>query len=178
MRLFIKSFHESSHKEWNVFMWVLDTLYSLLGNWLRDHTSWALSGIGVKIKSFLKCFFLQFLNFTALRYTVLFSYSKIYIAYVIYYEWSRSIIFPLCTCIFPSSVLWSNTVGATPTWESRQGLQKDENRALKWQSDEKISWEGVKIGKIGFRAASIRTWARVYIRKDSTCVRRLNHVSV
>ena len=51
-------------------------------NWLRNHISWALSGIGVKIKSFLKCFFLQFLNFTALRYTVLFSYSKIYIAYV------------------------------------------------------------------------------------------------
>ena len=25
--------------------------YSPFGNWLRDHTSWALSGIGVKIKS-------------------------------------------------------------------------------------------------------------------------------
>ena len=50
MRLFIKSFHESSHKDWNVFMWVLDILYSLIGNWLRDNTSWASSGIGVKIK--------------------------------------------------------------------------------------------------------------------------------
>ena len=47
---------------------------------------------------------------------------------------------------------------------------------IEHQSDEKISWEGVKIGKIGFRAASIRTQASVCIHRDSTCVRRLNHV--
>ena len=83
---------------------VLDTLYSLLGNWLRDHTSWASSGIGVKIKSLPKNFWSSVLNFTISRYTLLFSYLEIYIAHVIYYEWSRSIIIPLCTCIFPSEL--------------------------------------------------------------------------
>ena len=84
-----------------VLMWVLDTLYSLIGNWLRDHTSWALSGIGVKIKSLPKNFWSSILNFTTSRYSLLFSYSEIYIAHVIYYEWSRSIIISLRTCIFP-----------------------------------------------------------------------------
>ena len=78
MRLFIKSFHESSHKEWNVFMWVLDTLYSLLRNWLRDHTSCVSSGIGVKIKSLPKNFWSLVLNFTTPRHAFLFSYSEIY----------------------------------------------------------------------------------------------------
>ena len=76
-------------------MWVLDTLYSLLENWLRDHTSWVLSGIGVKIKSFIKCFSSSVLNFTASRYTLLFSYSEIYIGHIINCKWSRSINFPL-----------------------------------------------------------------------------------
>ena len=84
-----------------VCMWVLDILYSLLGNWLRDHTSWALSGIGVKIKSLPKNFWSLVLNFTTPRYAFLFSNSETYIAHVIYCKWSRSIIFPLCTCIFP-----------------------------------------------------------------------------
>ena len=80
----------------------LDTLYSLLENWLRDHTSWALSGIGVKIKSLPKNFWSSVLNFTTSRYSLLFSYSEIYIAHVIYYEWSRSVIIPLRTSIFPT----------------------------------------------------------------------------
>ena len=50
---------------------VLDTLYSLLGNWLRDHTSWALSGIGVKIKSLPKNFWSLVLNFTTPKVRIL-----------------------------------------------------------------------------------------------------------
>ena len=80
----------------------LNTFYSLIGNWLRDHTSWASSGIGVKIKSLPKNFWSSVLNFTTSRYTLLFSFSEIYIAYVISYEWSRSVIIPLHTCIFPT----------------------------------------------------------------------------
>ena len=100
MRLFIKSFHESSHKEWNIFMWVLDTLYSLLRNWLRDHTSWASSGIGVKIKSLPKNFWSLVLNFTAPRYAFLFSNSETYVAHVIIFYWSRSVFFFRCTHLF------------------------------------------------------------------------------
>ena len=106
MRLFIKSFHESSHKEWNVFMWVLDTLYSLLGNWLRDHTSRASSKIGVKIKSLSKNFWYLVLNFTAPRYAFLFSNFEIYVAHVIIFLWSRSVFFfPLRISIFPTDTL-------------------------------------------------------------------------
>ena len=55
-----------------------------------------------RIKSLPKNFWSSVLNFTTPRYTLLFSYSKIYIAYVIYYEWSRSVIILLRTCIFPA----------------------------------------------------------------------------
>ena len=64
-------------------------------NWLRDYTSWASSGIGVKIKSVLKNFWSLVLNFTALRCTLLFLYSETYITHVINCEWSRSVNFPL-----------------------------------------------------------------------------------
>ena len=84
-------------------MRVLDTLYSLLGNWLRDHTFWALGEIGVKIKSVPKYFWSSILNFTVPRYAFFFLNSKIYIVHVINYEWSRSVNFPLRTCIFPSN---------------------------------------------------------------------------
>ena len=84
-----------------VFMWVLETLYSLIGNWLRDHTSWALSGIGVKIKSFPKNFWSSFLNFTASRYGFFFSNSETYIVHVINCE-VDSLIFPLHNMYFPS----------------------------------------------------------------------------
>ena len=43
------------------------------------------------------------MKFITPRYTLSFSYSEIYIAPVIYYEWSRFVIFPLRTCIFPSN---------------------------------------------------------------------------
>ena len=76
-----------------VFMWVLDPLYSLLGNWLKDHTSWASSGIGVKIISFPKNFWSLVLNFTTPRYAFLFSNSETYIVHVIIFEWSRSVNF-------------------------------------------------------------------------------------
>ena len=60
------------------------TLFILsLENWLRDHTSWASSGIGVKIKSLPKNFWSSILNFTAPRYTFLFSNFENYIAHVI-----------------------------------------------------------------------------------------------
>ena len=48
-KVFIRDFHKGFH--WDhirnemVCMWVLDTYYSLIGNRLRDHTSWVLSGI-------------------------------------------------------------------------------------------------------------------------------------
>ena len=83
-----------------VSMWVWDT-HSLIFsrtytyNWLRDHTSWASSGIGVKIKSVPKNFWSLVLNFTASRYTFLFLNSKTYIVHVINCEWSRSVNFPL-----------------------------------------------------------------------------------
>ena len=93
-----------------VCMWVLDTHYSLLGNWLRDYTSWALSGIGVKIKSLPKNFWSLVLNFSTPRYAFLFSNSETYIVHVINCEWSRSINFSVAyvlyvmqTCIFQHS---------------------------------------------------------------------------
>ena len=43
------------------------------------------------------------LKFTTPRYTLLFLYSEIYIVHVINCEWSRSVIFPLRICIFPSN---------------------------------------------------------------------------
>ena len=73
--------------------WTLS--YSLLGNWLRDHTFWALGEIGVKIKSVPKYFWSSILNFTAPRYAFLFLNSEIYIVHVINCEWSRSVNFPL-----------------------------------------------------------------------------------
>ena len=99
-----------------VCMWVLDTHYSLLGNWLRDHTSWVLSGIGVKIKSLPKNFWFSVLNFTTPRYAFLFSNSETYIVNVINCEWSRSInfsaayvLYAIQTCIFQQMVSkWSS----------------------------------------------------------------------
>ena len=125
MRHFIKSFHESSHKEWNVFMWVLDTFYSLLGNWLRDHTSWTSSGIRVKIKSLSNKFWSSVLNFTAPRYAFFFLNSETYIVHVINYKWSRSVNFPLCTCIFSNS----KPVGSRVVWLVKEWfLVKGESR--------------------------------------------------
>ena len=78
-------------------------------NWLRDHTSWALVELEWKLKVVLSTSSLWFLNFTTLKYALLFLNSKIYIVHVIDCEWSRSVIFPLrlfCmrykTCIFPT----------------------------------------------------------------------------
>ena len=95
-------------------MWVLDTLYSLLGNWLRDHTCWALSGIGVKIKSLRKNFWSSVLNFTTPRYAFLFSNSETYIVHVINFEWSRSVnfstayvLYAIRTFIFPIAMTLS-----------------------------------------------------------------------
>ena len=69
--------------------------------WLRDHTSSALMELEWRLKVFpvLTIFVLKFIT---PRYTLSFSYSEIYIAQVIYHEWSRSVIFLLCICIFPS----------------------------------------------------------------------------
>ena len=97
---------------------VLDTLYSLLGNWLKDHASWALSGIGVKIKSLPKNFWSSVFNFTTLRYAFLFSNFETYIVHVINCEWSRSVnfsaahvLYAIQTCIFPTtSVKLSTTL--------------------------------------------------------------------
>ena len=84
------------------FMWVLDTLYSLLGNWLRDHTSWASSGIGVKIKSLPKNFWSLVLNFTAPRYAFLFSNSET-LHMLSFSNEIDSFFFPLHTSIFPTT---------------------------------------------------------------------------
>ena len=97
---------------------VLDTLYSLLRNWLRDHASWALSGIGVKIKSLPKNFWSSVFNFTTPRYAFLFSNFETYIVHVINCEWSRSVnfsvvyvLYAIQTCIFPTaSVKLSTTL--------------------------------------------------------------------
>ena len=64
-------------------------------NWLRDHTSWTSSGIGVKIKSILKNFWSLVLKFTTTRYILLFLYSEIYIVHIINCEWNRSVNFLL-----------------------------------------------------------------------------------
>ena len=93
--------------------WTL--FYSLLGNWLRDHTSWASSGIGVKIKSLPKNFWSSVLNFITLRYAFLFSNSETYIVHVFNCEWSRSVnfstayvLYAIQTCIFQQMVSkWS-----------------------------------------------------------------------
>ena len=62
-----------------VCMWVLDTfLFSLEHthiNWLRDHTSWASSGFGMKIKSIPKYFKSLVLNFITPRYIILYMLS-------------------------------------------------------------------------------------------------------
>ena len=82
-----------------VFMWVLDTLLFFLEhtyiNWLRDHTFWAQVELEWRLKVFPSTSNLWFLNFTALRYTLLFLYFEIYIVHIINCEWSRSINFPL-----------------------------------------------------------------------------------
>ena len=57
--------------------------YSPFGNWLRDHTSWASSGIGVKIKSVPSTSNLLFSNFTAKIYAFLFLNSKTDIVHII-----------------------------------------------------------------------------------------------
>ena len=95
---------------------VLDTLYSLLGNWLKDHASWALSGIGVKIKSLPKNFWSSVFNFTTLRYAFLFSNFETYIVHVINCEWSRSVnfsaayvLYAIQTCIFPTTSMKLST---------------------------------------------------------------------
>ena len=93
-----------------VFMWLLDTLYSLLENWLRDHISWTLSRIWVKIKSLFKNFWYSILNFTTPRYEFLFSNLETCIVHVINCKWSRSVnfsaayvLYVIQTCIFQQS---------------------------------------------------------------------------
>ena len=96
--------------------WTL--FYSLLGNWLRDHTSWASSEIGVKIKSLPKNFWSSVFNFTTLRYAFLFLNFETYIVHVINCEWSKSVnfsaayvLYAIQTCIFPTtSVKLSTTL--------------------------------------------------------------------
>ena len=95
---------------------VLDTLYSLLGNWLRDHASWALSGIGVKIKSLPKNFWSSVFNFTIPRYAFLFLNFETYIVHVINCEWSKSVnffaayvLYAIQTCIFPTTLMKLST---------------------------------------------------------------------
>ena len=48
-------------------------------------------------------------------------------------------------CLFSQDLIpCNNTIGADPTREGGQDLQKDENRALKLQSSEKISEKELK----------------------------------
>ena len=84
--------------------WTLS--YSLLRNWLRGHTSWVSSGIGVKIKVFPSNSNLLFLNFTASRYAFMFLNSKNYIIHVIDCEWSRSIFFIFSVAYTHISIKW------------------------------------------------------------------------
>ena len=143
----------------------LDTLYSLLENWLRDHTSWALTGIGVKIKSLSKNFWSSVLNFTTSRYSLLFSYSEIYIAHVIYYEWSRSVIIPLRTCIFPS--MRSYCVWCVLGFCNQ--VLPDLQRALEWRTLQlttvnqllRVSHvlRSVQRKEVSTRASPIRDWS-------------------
>ena len=114
-----------------VCMWVLDTHYSLIGNWLRDHTSWVLSGIGVKIKSLLKNFWFSVLNFTTPRYAFLFSNSETYIVHVINCEWSRSInfsaayvLYAIQTCIFQQKKIQIRSESKPTTISTPQKLQE------------------------------------------------------
>ena len=66
---------------------------------LRDHTSWASRGIGVKIESLPKNIWSSVLNFTTSRYAFLFSNSETYIVHVINYEWNWFVIFH-CAHVF------------------------------------------------------------------------------
>ena len=81
--------------KWCGECWTL--FYSLIGNWLKYHTSWVLSGIGMKIKSFPNTSNLLVLNFTAPRYAF---YSLFYNLrlHVIFNEWSRSVFVASVMC--------------------------------------------------------------------------------
>ena len=90
------------------FLYECWTLFinSLIGNWLRDHTSWALSGIGVKIKSLPKNFWSSVLNFTTSRYAFLFSNSETYIVHVINCEWNRFVNFSATHKHISNMIFW------------------------------------------------------------------------
>ena len=64
-------------------------------NRLRNHTSWASNGIGVKIENVLKNFWSLVLKFTIPRYTLLFINYETYLVHVINCEWNRFVNFPL-----------------------------------------------------------------------------------
>ena len=68
------------------------------------------SRIGVKIKSVLKFFESLVLNFTTLRYAILFLNSEIYIVHVIDCEWSRFVNFPLCMFCMRYKPCFSNNM--------------------------------------------------------------------
>ena len=114
IRVFKKSFIRVLIRNEMVGMWVLDTLYSLLGNWLRDHTSWALVELEWRLKVFPSTSNILVLNFTAPKYTFFFLNSETYIIHVINCEWSRFVNFSIAyvlyaiqTCIFPTVVtIW------------------------------------------------------------------------
>ena len=84
--------------------WTLSLILSWTNShyWLRDHTSWALVELEWRLKVFLNAYNLFFeIHHTKVHSLVLIFWNLQ--AHVIYYEWSRSVIFPLRTCIFPSS---------------------------------------------------------------------------
>ena len=85
-------------------LWVLDTLILSWTNshyWLRNHTFWALVELGWRLKVFPSANNLCFeFHHTKVHSLVLIFWNLQ--AHVIYYEWSRYVIFPLRTCIFPS----------------------------------------------------------------------------
>ena len=69
--------------------------------WLRDHTSWALVELKWRLKVFPSAYNLCFeLHHIKVHSLVLIFWNLQ--AHVIYYEWSRSVIFPLRISIFPS----------------------------------------------------------------------------
>ena len=62
----------------------------------------------------------------------------------------------------------NKTISVASTQEGRQNLQKGENRALKWQSEEKVSEKGVKTVKIGFLSTSMHTGSRLHTQGRHT----------
>ena len=85
--------------------------------WFKDHTSWALVELECRLKVFPSAYNLCFETHHTKVHSLVLIFWNLQ-AHVIYYEWSKSVIFPLRTCIFPSVC---TCVG--PMWQFKHVLR-------------------------------------------------------